>query len=175
LSENTLSENLVVYEGLFIFDSNRFARERGALPKEVETLVVESGGEVLVSRLWEERRLAYPINGQRKGAYWLIYFRLPTSKVVTLTRACEINENILRQMFVRLPASLVEPIIEHAKGSPRRLRPKGETIARLPRMTPKPSRLQQPTAELLVELLRGAAASWCSVPVLCSGASVGFR
>jgi small subunit ribosomal protein S6 len=111
-----LAEITAVYEGLFIFDSNRFARERAALPKEVEGYIAEFGGEILVSRLWEERRLAYPINGQRKGAYWLIYFRLPTLRMGELTRACEINESVLRQLFVRLPASLVEPIVEHAKG-----------------------------------------------------------
>jgi len=33
------------------------------------------GGELLASRLWNEQKLAYPINGHRKGAYWLTYFR----------------------------------------------------------------------------------------------------
>ena len=64
---------------MFIFDSNRFARERAGLPAEVEKMIKADGGEVLVSRLWEERRLAYPIAGQRKGTYWLIYFRGPSS------------------------------------------------------------------------------------------------
>lgn len=104
------------YEGLFILDANRFARDREALPKSVEKMVAEAGGEVLVSRLWEERRLAYPINGQRKGAYWLMYLNLPTTGVGELTRACEINDSILRQLFVRLPDSLVEPIVAHAQG-----------------------------------------------------------
>ena len=38
-------------------------------------MIEEAGGEMLVSRLWEERRLAYPIEGHRKGTYWLTYFR----------------------------------------------------------------------------------------------------
>jgi ribosomal protein S6 len=70
-----LEERTNVYEALYIFDANRFARERAALPAEVEKAIQTAGGEVLVSRLWEERRLAYPIAGQRKGTYWLIYFR----------------------------------------------------------------------------------------------------
>jgi small subunit ribosomal protein S6 len=111
-----LAENTPVYEGLFILDSNQFARDRDSLARKVEGLVEEAEGEILVSRLWEERRLAFPIKGQRKGAYWLMYFRLPTPRLKELTRACEINDSILRQLFVKLPPSLVEPIIAHAKG-----------------------------------------------------------
>lgn len=111
-----MAENIGVYEGLFILDSNRFARDHDKVSKEVEGLVEAAGGVVEVSRLWEERRLAYPINGQRKGAYWLIYFRAPTSKISELSRACEINDTILRQLFVRLPHQLVDAILAHAKG-----------------------------------------------------------
>jgi small subunit ribosomal protein S6 len=113
-----LADNTAVYEGLFILDSNKFARERDGLAREVEGLIEAIDGEVLVSRLWEERRLAFPIRGQRKGAYWLMYFKVPTLRLTELTRSCEINDSILRQMFVKLPPSLVEPILAHAKGEP---------------------------------------------------------
>ena len=114
---NNTSDRTAVYEGMFIFDANRFARDHESLPRDVASFIEEAGGEVKVSRLWEERRLAYPIKGQRKGAYWLTYFQLPTSKVGELTRQCELKEGILRQLFVRLPDSLVEPIISHAQGA----------------------------------------------------------
>jgi hypothetical protein len=32
-----------------------------------------------------------------------------------LTRQCEIHDGILRQLFIRLPGALVEPILEHAR------------------------------------------------------------
>ena len=111
-----MAENTAVYEALFILDSNKFARDRDNLAREVEALVEAVDGELLVSRLWEERRLAFPIKGQRKGAYWLMYFRLPTLRLTELTRACEINDSILRQLFVKLPPPLVDAIIAHAKG-----------------------------------------------------------
>ncbi len=113
-----MAENTAVYEGLFILDANKFARDRDGLAREVDGLVEAVDGEILVSRLWEERRLAYPIKGQRKGAYWLMYFKAPTLRLKELTRACEINDSVLRQMFVKLPPSLVDPIIAHAKGEP---------------------------------------------------------
>lgn len=111
-----MADNTAVYEGLFILDSNKFARDRDSLSREIEGFVEAIDGEILVSRLWEERRLAFPIKGQRKGAYWIMYFRAPTLRLKELSRACEISDSVLRQLCVKLPASLVDPIVAHAKG-----------------------------------------------------------
>ena len=113
-----MATNTHVYEAMFIFDSNRFARERTALPTEVEGMIKANGGEVLVSRLWEERRLAYPIAGQRKGTYWLMYFRAPTPAIIPLNRQCEIHDGILRQLVLKIHPHLVDAVIEHAKAGP---------------------------------------------------------
>ena len=112
-----MAEKTAVYEGMFILDANKLARDHDGLPNELNGLIEAADGQVEVSRLWEERRLAYPIKGQRKGAYWITYFRLPKQKLTDLTRQCELKEGILRQLFVRLPDSLVEPILEHARGN----------------------------------------------------------
>jgi small subunit ribosomal protein S6 len=105
-----------VYEALFLFDSNQFARDRSALPKAVEEMITKGGGEVLVSRLWEERKLAYPIGGHRKGAYWLIYFRNDGQVIGPLNRQCGIHDGILRQLVTKIHPRLVETIIAHAEG-----------------------------------------------------------
>jgi small subunit ribosomal protein S6 len=107
-----------VYEAMFILDSNRFARERAGLPGEVEAAIKAAGGEVVVSRLWEERRLAYPIAGQRKGTYWLIYFRGPSSIVDPLNKGWEIHDAILRHLVLKIHPHLVEAVLEHAKAGP---------------------------------------------------------
>ncbi len=115
-AEATEDVKKVAYEGMFIFDANRLARDPQGLPGTVAGMIEAAGGELEVSRLWEERRLAYPIKGHRKGAYWITYFHLPPSQVSLLNKQCEIKEGILRQLFVKLPESLIEPIIAHAKG-----------------------------------------------------------
>jgi small subunit ribosomal protein S6 len=113
-----LEPRINVYEAMFIFDSNRFARERAAMPAEVEKAIKDAGGEVVVSRLWEERRLAYPIAGQRKGTYWLIYLRGPSSILAPLNRQWEIQEGILRHLVLKVHPHLVEVVLEHAKAGP---------------------------------------------------------
>lgn len=107
-----------VYEGMFIFDGNKFARDHAALPTAVEEMIAELGGEVKVSRLWEERRLAYPINNQRKGAYWLIYFAIDSQQIAPLNRKCDLRDGVLRQLILKIHPRLVEPILSHAMGEP---------------------------------------------------------
>ena len=65
-----------VYECLFILDSNRYARDPQAVAQGISDMVTNNDGEILVTRLWNEQKLAYPINGNRKGTYWLTYFSM---------------------------------------------------------------------------------------------------
>lgn len=113
-----MPERSNVYEAMVLFDSNRFARERAGLPAELEKMIKAAAGEVLVSRLWEERRLAYPIAGQRKGTYWLFYFRGPSSMLTLLNREWEIHDGILRHLVLKVHPHLVEAVLEHAKAGP---------------------------------------------------------
>jgi small subunit ribosomal protein S6 len=113
-----LSDRTNVYEAMVIFDANRYARERAGLAAEIEKTIQTEQGEVLVSRLWEERRLAYPINGQRKGTYWLFYFRGPSSMLTSLNRQWELHEGILRHLVLKIHPHIVDAVLEHAKAGP---------------------------------------------------------
>ena len=114
------------YECMCVLDNREVRKGWEPLKSAVTGLFTKHEAKVISSRRWDERRLAYPINGQRKGAYWLIYFRMPTNRTKELTRQCEIHDHILRQMFVKLPERLVEPIVEHAKGAPQEVAAEGE-------------------------------------------------
>lgn len=107
-----------VYEGMFILDSNRYARDSEGVSGKVEQFITAAGGELLVSRLWEERRLAYPINGQRKGTYWLTYFRIEGTKLKDLQRQFEIEDNVLRHLMLKVDPRLVDALVSHASVEP---------------------------------------------------------
>jgi small subunit ribosomal protein S6 len=108
----------IVYEGMFILDSNRFGRDHEATSGQIPTMIEKLGGEMLVSRLWEERRLAYPIKGQRKGTYWLTYFRLDSLRLTELERQCQITGDILRVLFLKVEPRIVDALVAHAKSAP---------------------------------------------------------
>lgn len=101
---------------MFILDPNRYARDPSGVSAQIPAMIEKAGGEVLVSRLWNEQRLAYPIQGHRKGAYWLTYFRMETAKVVEFDRDCRLNENVLRNLTLRVEPRLVETLVAHARG-----------------------------------------------------------
>jgi small subunit ribosomal protein S6 len=95
-----------VYECLFLLDSNRYARDPHGLPGQINELIQKSGGEILVSRMWAEQKLAYPIKGHKKGVYWLTYFRADTQTITGFNRACQLNESILRHLALRVDPRL---------------------------------------------------------------------
>ncbi|NIP85813.1 MAG: 30S ribosomal protein S6 [Planctomycetales bacterium] len=103
-----------VYESLFILDASRYSRDAAGISGRIEKLIAKYGGEVLVSRLWDERRLAYPINGQRKGVYWLTYFRLEGPQLAALTEEYERDDNILRQLILKIDPRIVNQLVSHA-------------------------------------------------------------
>jgi small subunit ribosomal protein S6 len=103
-----------VYEGMFIFDSGRYGRDPEGVSGAVAKFVEAAGGEMLVSRLWEERRLAYPINGQKKGTYWLTYFRVEGQQLPKINRQAELDGNILRCLFLKVEPRIVDALVEHA-------------------------------------------------------------
>src|SRR3954452_3371634 len=110
---------------MVIFDPNKYAQNPGGLGETIPELVDRFEGEVLVSRLWQEQKLAYPIGSHKKGAYWLSYFRLDSQKLTELNRELRINETVVRSLTLKVEPRLVEALVEHAKGG-QRARPTGE-------------------------------------------------
>ena len=116
-----MAEN--VYEGMFIFDSATFGRNSDDVSGGVNQMIEAAGGEILASRLWMDgRRLAYPINGQRKGTYWLTYFRLKGGELAGVERQAQLNDAILRQLFIKIDPRIVDALVQHVcrVGGPRK-------------------------------------------------------
>jgi len=105
-----------VYECMFIFNANTYAKNPAGVSKTVEEMIKAVDGEILASRLWNEQKLAYPINGHRKGAYWLTYARLESTTINKLNRACQLNDGILRHLVIKIDPRLVDTMVAVAKG-----------------------------------------------------------
>ena len=106
---------VTTYEGLFIIDSNRYHRDGAAIIKGIEQILTSAGGELLVSRMWDERRLAYAVDGHRKGVYWLIYFQVHGPSVTEMNTKLKIQEDLLRYMLIKLDPRVAPAMVEHAR------------------------------------------------------------
>ena len=105
---------MAVYEGMFILEPGRYARDPGAVTQQIADLIGQQGGTVLAARLWDERKLAYPIKGHKKGVYWLTYFKMPGDGLTTLERQCEINDDILRKLILKVDPRIADALVQHA-------------------------------------------------------------
>jgi small subunit ribosomal protein S6 len=99
---------------MFILDSNRYSRDAAGTVAQIPAVIEQFGGTMLASRLWEERRLAYPINGHRKGTYWLTYFKLAGDQVTPLNRQFQLNEAVLRSLMLKIDPRIADAMVQYA-------------------------------------------------------------
>jgi small subunit ribosomal protein S6 len=130
---------------MFILDPNRYSRDPNGVSTQITAMVEKAGGEVLVSRLWNEQRLAYPIQGHRKGAYWLTYFRMETANLAEFDRDCRLNDNVLRNLTLRVEPRLVETLVAHARGES--VATANESAESAPATEPAPATEKAPATE----------------------------
>ena len=105
---------MAVYEGMFILDPTKFSRDPGAAAQQVADMITQHGGTVLAARMWDERKLAYPIKGHKKGVYWLTYFKMPGEGLPVLERQCEITEEIIRKLVLKVDDRIADALVQHA-------------------------------------------------------------
>lgn len=93
-------ESLRQYEGMFVFDPT-FGSSFDNCEREIQRLLERAEGEILVCRKWDDRRLAYRIDGHKRGVYVLVYFRAPPSKIRPLERDAQLSEPLLRLLVLQ--------------------------------------------------------------------------
>jgi small subunit ribosomal protein S6 len=101
---------------MFLLDSNKYATNPDGTAGEVLAILERVGAKVLASRPWQDAKLAYLIEGHRRGMYFLTYFTLDTQHLQEVIRLCKFNETILRHLFIKLDPALVEPMVAMASG-----------------------------------------------------------
>jgi len=63
------------YEGMFLFPQSATA-DLGGASQHILDQLEKVGAEMIAFRKWDDRRLAYPIKGNKRGVYFLGYFKL---------------------------------------------------------------------------------------------------
>ena len=99
-----------MYEGMFLFPQTATA-DMAAAVAHIESILSRADAELVSICKWDERRLAYDIKGNKRGLYFLTYFRADRSRISNIERDCNLSEELLRAMVVRadqVPAEEIE-------------------------------------------------------------------
>jgi len=92
---------LKIYEGMFVLDDTRCKENWDAVSKEVRGLLEKHRAEIFTFERWDERRLAYRIQGHNRAVYLLSRFTAPPEAIGEINRDCQLNTTVLRVLIVR--------------------------------------------------------------------------
>jgi len=98
LAENPVRQHF--YEGMFLVDSGKFATDPDAVTNDIMAVLTKVGATVVAHRPWQDGKLAYEIQGMKKGLHYIVCFTMRGAGMKTLIRQCQLNETIIRQMFI---------------------------------------------------------------------------
>ncbi|AXX93400.1 30S ribosomal protein S6 [Malaciobacter molluscorum LMG 25693] len=89
------------YETMFILKPTLTEEETKAQIEIVKSNIEKNGGEIVSFDDMGTRQLAYEIEKNKRGYYFVIYFKAPANAILELERNYRINEQILRFIFIK--------------------------------------------------------------------------
>ncbi len=105
------------YECMFVLNSGKFASDASGAESTLMELFARLGAEVVAKSPWQDGKLAYPVEGHRKGLHYLAYFKMDRSQVTEMTRLCKLSDLILRHLVIEHSDTLFDAmstaLLEH--------------------------------------------------------------
>ena len=89
------------YELMLVFSPEAPDDRISAIIDRTTRQITADGGQIVKVAPWGRRRLAYPIDRHREGAYHIVVFEAPTTAIAELERGILITEEVLRHLVVR--------------------------------------------------------------------------
>ncbi|KAB8029905.1 30S ribosomal protein S6 [Fluviispira multicolorata] len=90
------------YEAMIIAKADLPEAELSKMVSKWETIIGTEGGQVVKKDTWGVRRLAYPINKQTRGNYFVYDVATNQANIHELERILKLEENVLRSMVIKL-------------------------------------------------------------------------
>jgi ribosomal protein S6 len=91
------------YECMCLLDNREVRKGWESAKDSVAAIFTKHSAKILSSRRWDERRLAYPMNGQVRATYLLIYIEIETGNIPVLRRDLQFSDALLRYMITDCP------------------------------------------------------------------------
>lgn len=144
--ESKVEQKLNKYEAMFLLNHAKVPPEGAESVQVVTDVLTKHGATIEHCEVWGERKLAYPIQHQRRGTYVLAHLEAPSAAIAHIQHDINISESILRWLPERQGAEFppFRTSADWAEASgrrPRKDRPEG---GRDERSGPAPQRGEVP-------------------------------
>jgi small subunit ribosomal protein S6 len=84
------------YENLVIVKPTLTNEEIKAQLDAIDEIITSNGGEIIARDEMGMKKLAYPINKNLRGFYYVVYFTMDPASIMEVERRYRINEELLR-------------------------------------------------------------------------------
>ena len=89
------------YELMYIIRPNIEDEAKKALVERFNSILTDNGAELLDSKEWGKRRLAYEINDFRDGFYQIMHVNAEAVAINEFDRLAKISEDIIRHIVIK--------------------------------------------------------------------------
>ena len=107
-----------LYETMFAIDANKMATDGDSIKNSLTGTIEKFGGQILVARPWNEnQKLAYPIQKQKKGYYFIVYYKFESTKQKDFETDLRLNmtEFLLRHLTSHIDYRYEEVMLHIAR------------------------------------------------------------
>ena len=110
-----------LYETMFLLDSNRMATVPEVLKNNLHAALEKHGAEILVARMWDERKIAYNIRRSntthKKGTYYIVYYKMESTKQEAMNEDFRLSmtEYLLRHLTAHIDYRWEEAMLDVAR------------------------------------------------------------
>ena len=113
---NGTETSINLYEGMFLVDSSKFAADPDTETSHILGILQRAGAEIVAHRPWQDGKLAYEIDGHRRGLHFLAYFRMTGAGLKDINRACKLSESVIRHLIIKQPKTLFDAMVAALEG-----------------------------------------------------------
>jgi small subunit ribosomal protein S6 len=88
------------YEAMFLLPGSASSDVEKAV-QLCRSIIERHHGQILTIKKWDERKLAYEIDGNKRGVYVVAFFKAPRKDIAAIERDVHLSEDILRVLVLR--------------------------------------------------------------------------
>ena len=100
---------MAFYESIFIIRQDVSSSDVDKIIDDFTNIIKNMDGSVHKTEYWGLRPLAYEINGNRKGHYYLLGIEANNALLIELDRKIKLSESVIRSSIVRVEQISQEP------------------------------------------------------------------